>query len=261
MRILIILYIHRLILILTDLNFWNYIHTIGVKSGDSTQVLRQKKMNNQVTLFTTLSTLVFIPYLYMVGNYYYIPYELATTALIILAFGFNHFGLLKTSMFWRYFVILADVTFAALEMPGAGVEYFLIPLGLIPFILSNSTATQMSLLATALVFFFLRLYISENHYTPHSVINPITIFITYVIVLTMVFILCALFVIKYKLASIKYEGLVEHQLKEIEEKQKEILDSIHYAKRIQTALLTHENYFDKNLNRLSDPKEINKIKD
>ncbi len=36
----------------------------------------------------------------------------------------------------------------------------------------------------------------------------------------------------------------------IEEKQKEILDSIHYAKRIQTALITSEKYISKTLNRL-----------
>ena len=35
----------------------------------------------------------------------------------------------------------------------------------------------------------------------------------------------------------------------IEEKQKEILDSIHYAKRIQTALLPSEKYIGRNLNR------------
>jgi tetratricopeptide (TPR) repeat protein len=38
----------------------------------------------------------------------------------------------------------------------------------------------------------------------------------------------------------------------IEEKQKEILDSIRYAKRIQTALLTSEKYMDRNLKRLSN---------
>ncbi len=36
----------------------------------------------------------------------------------------------------------------------------------------------------------------------------------------------------------------------IEEKQKEILDSIHYAKRIQTALITNEKYIEKSLNKL-----------
>ena len=39
----------------------------------------------------------------------------------------------------------------------------------------------------------------------------------------------------------------------IEEKQKEILDSIRYAKRIQTTLLPSEKYIDKSLNKLNLP--------
>ena len=42
----------------------------------------------------------------------------------------------------------------------------------------------------------------------------------------------------------------ELQKKEIEEKQKEILDSIHYAKRIQTALIPSDKYIDKCLHRM-----------
>jgi tetratricopeptide (TPR) repeat protein len=44
--------------------------------------------------------------------------------------------------------------------------------------------------------------------------------------------------------------LVEKQKEIVEEKQKEILDSIHYAKRIQMALLTSEFYIEKQLKRL-----------
>lgn len=44
---------------------------------------------------------------------------------------------------------------------------------------------------------------------------------------------------------------ISHKQKDtIEEKQKEILDSIHYAKRIQKALLPTENYINKHINRL-----------
>lgn len=39
--------------------------------------------------------------------------------------------------------------------------------------------------------------------------------------------------------------LIEQQKEEVEEKQKEILDSIHYAKRIQKALLPPEKYIEK----------------
>jgi hypothetical protein len=38
----------------------------------------------------------------------------------------------------------------------------------------------------------------------------------------------------------------------IEEKQQEILDSIHYAKRIQRAIITNETYIDKSLNKLQN---------
>lgn len=43
---------------------------------------------------------------------------------------------------------------------------------------------------------------------------------------------------------------ITHQKHIIEEKQKEILDSIYYAKRIQTALITSETYINRTLNRL-----------
>ena len=48
----------------------------------------------------------------------------------------------------------------------------------------------------------------------------------------------------------KQKKVIEEQKKLVEEKQKEILDSIHYARRIQTALLPTEKYIDKTLKRL-----------
>ena len=49
----------------------------------------------------------------------------------------------------------------------------------------------------------------------------------------------------------KANEAITEQKEIIEEKQKEILDSIHYAKRIQTALITSEKYIDKTLNKLN----------
>ena len=42
-----------------------------------------------------------------------------------------------------------------------------------------------------------------------------------------------------------------------DEKQKEILDSIRYAKRIQQALLPNEKYIERNLNKLNTKKDEN----
>ncbi len=57
----------------------------------------------------------------------------------------------------------------------------------------------------------------------------------------------------------KQKQLVEHQKDIVDEKQKEILDSIHYAKRIQTALLAHKDFLDINIKNnfvLFKPKDI-----
>ena len=49
----------------------------------------------------------------------------------------------------------------------------------------------------------------------------------------------------------KQKQIIEEKAAEVSAKQKEILDSIHYAKRIQTALLPNEKYVERNLNELN----------
>ena len=45
----------------------------------------------------------------------------------------------------------------------------------------------------------------------------------------------------------KANEIISHQKQLVEEKQREILDSIHYAKRIQIALLPTEKYIKRTL--------------
>jgi tetratricopeptide (TPR) repeat protein len=71
---------------------------------------------------------------------------------------------------------------------------------------------------------------------------------------------CAILLLVFCFAVFAYRSFLQKQKAHIaisqqkhiiEEKQKEILDSIHYAKRIQTALITSEKYFEKSLNKLN----------
>jgi tetratricopeptide (TPR) repeat protein len=55
---------------------------------------------------------------------------------------------------------------------------------------------------------------------------------------------------KQKLIIEKQKYKVDHAYNELNEKNKEVTDSIIYARRIQRALLTSENYIRKHLNRL-----------
>lgn len=50
--------------------------------------------------------------------------------------------------------------------------------------------------------------------------------------------------------SLQQKKETERAYEKLHEKNKEVLDSIHYAKRIQRALITNEKYLEKNLSRL-----------
>ncbi len=61
----------------------------------------------------------------------------------------------------------------------------------------------------------------------------------------------AVYVYRSFLQKQKINVEITQQKHIIEEKQKEILDSIYYARRIQRALITSEKYIDRNLNKLA----------
>jgi tetratricopeptide (TPR) repeat protein len=69
-----------------------------------------------------------------------------------------------------------------------------------------------------------------------------------ILILVLVF---AIFAYRSYLQKQKANEAITRQKEVIEEKQKEILDSIHYAWRIQTALLPSEIYISKNISRLN----------
>ena len=56
---------------------------------------------------------------------------------------------------------------------------------------------------------------------------------------------------RYRITQ-KQKIVIESQKHLVEEKQKEILDSIYYAKRIQDSLLATERYIEKTITRLKD---------
>lgn len=75
----------------------------------------------------------------------------------------------------------------------------------------------------------------------------VLVLVLFVLSLVLVF---AGFIFRALRITREQKRLIEQQTKIVEEKQKEILDSIHYAKRIQTALLPTDKYIDKTLKRL-----------
>ncbi|MBK8368954.1 MAG: hypothetical protein IPL10_16615 [Bacteroidetes bacterium] len=57
---------------------------------------------------------------------------------------------------------------------------------------------------------------------------------------------------KQKKVIEEQKGLVDKAYEQLHEKNKEVMDSITYARRIQRALLTPETYIDRSLNKLQN---------
>src|SRR5207249_451244 len=91
-------------------------------------------------------------------------------------------------------------------------------------------------------------FINEEEKSKQKIFLGLTIFGLGLVVVVALYIFRSLQLNKKKnrIISLQKE-MVERQKHIVEEKQKEILDSIHYAKRIQTALLPSAKYIERNL--------------
>ena len=87
-------------------------------------------------------------------------------------------------------------------------------------------------------------------HTPEELADPLEVgFFKYFAVIPLI--LNAYLISEFVKAKQKAEKQIFEQKQILEEKQKEILDSIRYAKRIQNTLITSEKYIEKNLNNLN----------
>lgn len=82
------------------------------------------------------------------------------------------------------------------------------------------------------------------------------IFFWLIVSVAMAIAVIAIVVIRSLRIARKQKQIIETQKEVVEEKQREILDSIRYAKRIQQSLMPTSKYIEKNINRLKDKNSL-----
>ncbi len=178
--------------------------------------------------------LSFITCIFVAAGYFVIKnrnYTFAFHGMLIFAFAYIcmfvlFFGIKTNSYLYFLFIPVAcNILFDTLQTT---LKYFIATLITIGFLIiymdTHLPVYKVDFLNTALF----------------SVVN--TVFVAVLIFLG---------VRLFKTENHAYSSQIEEQKKVVEVKQKEILDSIHYAKRIQNTLLTSEKYIDKHLNELN----------
>ena len=139
-----------------------------------------------------------------------------------------------------FFTILANVFYASIEMPGGGVEFYCIPLGFGTFLSIENKRTCWFLIFLCTVTFFAS-YFLQDTYVPAYPISEQSRTIMFVMILTSNFFLCSIFVYQFRLVNERHEKVINEQKAHLAEKNKDITDSLNYAKRIQDAKLPDEN--------------------
>lgn len=191
---------------------------------------------NQISFIATMTVFVFVPSFYLIGNSWFIPIQLAGGVLAGLSYFFSTKRHIHVSLYLMFSTLLFILFYASIEAPGTGVEHFLIPLGLAPFIIIENKKINLGLFTLAFTAFWASHFLHKI-YIPHNTISDFFTQLTFVIVLNAVFTLCAIVIFQFKTINAEYEIIISNQKLILENKNKDITDSINYAKRIQQAKL------------------------
>ncbi|MFL5762552.1 MAG: hypothetical protein ACJ77K_01340 [Bacteroidia bacterium] len=232
--------------------FWHYISNLGLNADDSKNFTRRVHLINRMCFLSTFTNFFFMFFmLFYLQSTYYAGRQLFAGILCCAYLVLCSKRLYRAALYWIFFNILLNVLYVSLEEKGAGVEYFLIPLGLLPFVMEEKLLNCYLMISVSFLTFCAG-YFLRDMYVPHELIPVFKIKVSYLVCVGAVFALCFFILLQFKTVYRVYEGIIEQQRDEVEEKNKEIMDSIRYAKRIQQSLLPTEKYIDKNIKRMKN---------
>lgn len=215
---------------------WQAISNIGIHDTDPSDVTRRFKLVNRFCFLAAITTFFFAPLLYVVGNHYYACIQLAAGVLTSLYLVFSIRRQYTTAFCWMFFSILGNVFYASLDNPGSGVEYYFIPLGFGTFLVIENKKACVAMMSLCAVAFFLSFAIRQYCSTGFIIPSP-WIEIMYITILASNFLLCGVFVYQFTMVNERHERIITEQKLHLAEKNKDITDSLNYAKRIQQAKL------------------------
>lgn len=240
----------------------NRILNIGVVSSNPEMLNRKIRVNNLISIVTIITMVGYIP-----AAIYFMEVEIMLLNTLFLISAFSSFYLVSKKHYNSAFYIastygLIYFSFGPIfyGLP-SNLHFFIIIMCLIAIALFESSIALKIYIATSVVIFFTLIIqlknkpglinFTEEMKKAQDVISIVNLFI--------LFFVTVLFFTFFRRENIIFQKAILRQKDIIEEKQKEILDSINYAKRIQFSLLASENLLNKNLPEhfvLFKPKDV-----
>ncbi|MBL7922070.1 MAG: SpoIIE family protein phosphatase [Bacteroidia bacterium] len=235
------------------------IFNAGIGFAKDPKELKVIVLMNRMAFIMTIMMFVFgvlspIMHLYDI-LYFTFPFAVA----FILAPYFNHLGWIRFNKY--YFTLIPIPLICILCWYNSiilGDRFFFFATATIPVIVFRSKITIFIIFYLNIIAFFTMSWY-QNNYEPYVEVPP-NLAVQYWCACLFAIFSILYFVVRYfKQGSEDYEKEIETKNEEISAKNKEILDSINYAKKIQSALLAHNDFLEQHLPEhfvLFKPKDI-----
>lgn len=238
--------------------FWDYISQIGCYPELNFEEQRRIKLMNRLSFIAFVVLLIYLFIELLMKVYVFIPGLILMLFLVVITFTLLYYKKYRTAKNFAVILISLCIAFFVLTTGEAFSEALFIPLSVMPLIIfSNKKVSVFYLFYLIILTVILKTI--QPHITPllilegdqllffriMNIINGIvvTYFITYY----------------FKGANESYEGQLLNMNELISEKNKEITDSINYAKHIQNAILPSQYFLKENFEHsfiLYKPKDI-----
>jgi serine phosphatase RsbU (regulator of sigma subunit) len=225
--------------------YWNRMQFAGIDITAENNSFRPSLVLNQIC-----ASGVLLMIFYIALSIYLIRMEL----LVLTLFGICCFSItiylnslrkyLAAKYFFMsmiFFAIIFTTIFTGIEGKG---QYGLLGTAIIPLVIFNERRTIISLFLLNVVMFFV-VSVLCNDVSPYMELDEDFYIIAYYISFTSIAIIIFLITFYFKRNNETYELAILEQKKIIAHKNREVTDSIEYAKNIQRSILTSENDLDK----------------
>ena len=218
------------------MNWLNKISNIGLQGHPDIQLVRHVHILNRILLLTCIFICLYILFNFFLHDYFFAYILISFLILMLFSFGLMHLRLFRFTGYYAFILIILIYSVAMLSHNEIGVEYLMIPSSLGAFVVFKRKQDSLFVLAVFILACtagqVIKFYVS-----PPIIYSEGPRLILYYFNIFTSFIMSGAIIMSFINVLERYESTLLKQKHTIEVHNKEITDSINYAKRIQLAKL------------------------
>jgi serine phosphatase RsbU (regulator of sigma subunit) len=238
---------------------WTRLSRIGLRDEESVIEFREVILLNRLMGLMVIMMLIYIPVEIIVNGWQMVPAVFIMMVCELITLVFHRFRLFRAAKYYLYFFTTGFVMLMGL-MVGQEIQNYVIfiPIVIVATILFKTNTERITFFILTVLAYLLQRYLF-NVVPPQietaEEVKPMFATIFFILGMAITFLSGYYFIGLNK----EFEGIIVQQKEKLETKNKEVTDSITYARRIQAAILPSHELFKQHLPEsfiLYKPKDI-----